>query len=198
LAPSYFKGLYDKSSDPWSLATRWYERRKYAMTLASLSRPRYRRGFEPGCSVGVLTEGLAERCDSLLSTDVAASAVSATRSRVSGAGGVEVAELTVPAEWPEGSFDLVVISELGYYLSADDLELLVERTVGCLDTDGEIVLVHWRHPVADYPLLGEEVHAAFHVHPDLEVLACHDEADFLLEVFVPHGTQSVATREGLT
>ena len=60
---TYFDEVYERSADPWRLATEWYEKRKYLMTVASLPRERYRRGFEPACSVGVLTEMLAERCE---------------------------------------------------------------------------------------------------------------------------------------
>ena len=75
LGASYFDGMYARSADPWGFTSRWYERRKYAISLAMLPRERYRRGFEPGCSIGVLTRQLAGRCDRLLACDVAAAAV---------------------------------------------------------------------------------------------------------------------------
>jgi hypothetical protein len=65
---AYFEQLYSDSSDPWSLSEQWYVQRKYDHTLAALPQRRYRSAFEPGCSVGVLTTALAERCDSLLAT----------------------------------------------------------------------------------------------------------------------------------
>ena len=61
---SYFETMYQHSPDPWHLADRWYEHRKYDLTLAALPQPRYHRAFEPACSVGELTSRLAERCDS--------------------------------------------------------------------------------------------------------------------------------------
>ncbi len=60
LSDAYFDRMYSESADPWQLQSRWYERRKYAITLALLPYARYRHAFEPGCSVGVLTEQLAE------------------------------------------------------------------------------------------------------------------------------------------
>ena len=76
---------------PWGFADRWYEQRKYALTVASLPRPRYRRAFEIGCSVGVLTALLGERCGELLAVDVAAAAVASRPSaaRRTSAGHVE-------------------------------------------------------------------------------------------------------------
>ena len=81
LPADYFARMYGGSDDPWGFRTRWYEERKRAVTLAALDRPRYRRGFEPGCSVGVLTAGLAERCDALLASDVDPTAVVASSHR---------------------------------------------------------------------------------------------------------------------
>src|ERR1700709_2075359 len=114
LPPSYFEAMYAESADPWGFATRWYERRKYALTLAALPREQYRRGFEPGCSIGVLTARLPRRCASLLATELAPSAVATARERLASYDGVEVAQLAVPQDWPAGTFDLVVLSEIGY------------------------------------------------------------------------------------
>ena len=62
--------MYAGAEDPWGFRSRWYEQRKRDVTLAALTRPRYRRAFEPGCSIGVLTAALAERCDEVVAADV--------------------------------------------------------------------------------------------------------------------------------
>lgn len=49
--PGYFQRLYRSSEDPWGFATRAYERRKSAITVASLLEEHYRSAFEPGCSI---------------------------------------------------------------------------------------------------------------------------------------------------
>lgn len=197
LPPAYFEAMYAESTDPWGFASRWYERRKYALTLAALPRERYARGFEPGCSIGVLTGLLATRCDSLLATDVAAAAVAEARQALAPYDWVDVAELAVPHDWPEGGFDLIVLSEIGYYLDADDLEVLLDRAVASLEPGGTLAAVHWRHPVADYPLRGDDVHDLLGSSPDLHRLARHEEADLLLEIFEAAPAMSVATRSGL-
>ena len=60
---SYFEQMYRDHPDPWEFESSLYEQRKYAVTVASLPRSRYRSAYEPGCSIGVLTELLATRCD---------------------------------------------------------------------------------------------------------------------------------------
>ena len=86
LSTGYFDRIYSESADPWQLGDRWYEQRKYAITLALLPYRRYRHAFEPGCSIGVLTEQLATRCDHVTSTDIASAALDATHRRLVNAG----------------------------------------------------------------------------------------------------------------
>ena len=79
--PAYFDRMYAASADPWGFTSRWYEKRKYAVTLAMLPREHYQDAFEPGCSIGVMTEQLAPRCCRLLSCDVSEAAVQAAAAR---------------------------------------------------------------------------------------------------------------------
>ena len=114
--------MFAGNDDPWSFRSRWYEMRKRAMTLASLPRARYGNAFEPGCANGELSAELAARCDRLLISDGTRRAVDSARGRVSSLPHVEVMQAWVPDDWPQQAFDLVVISELGYFLSPDALE----------------------------------------------------------------------------
>lgn len=197
LPTEYFQRMYAHSADPWGFRTRWYERRKRDLTLASLTRPRYARAFEPGCSVGALTALLAGRCDALVASDVSESAVAAAAAAVGDAEHVEVRRMRVPHEWPDGSFDLVVLSEVGYYLDPGDLDDLAHRAVASLDEGGALLACHWRHPVADYPTTGDVVHDVLRARPALVPAVAHVEEDFRLDMWTKGPTASVARREGL-
>jgi SAM-dependent methyltransferase len=194
VGPDYFDRVYAASPDPWGFTTRWYEERKYALTLAMLPRRRYADAFEPGCSIGVLTALLAPRCDRLLSCDVSAEAVRRARRR---SPGTRLERRTLPREWPPGRFDLIVFSELLYYFDTGDLRTMVELGAGSLKPGGTLLAVHWRHPVADYPRTGDDAHAALR-NTGLPLLAEHREADFIAEVYVNGDPVSVAAAEGLT
>lgn len=88
--------------------------------------------------------------------------MAAARERLRDAEQVSVASLEVPREWPAGAgFDLVVVSEVGYFLSPAGLEGLVTRIAASLTPDGVIVLCHWRHPIEGWVLDGDDVHAGF-------------------------------------
>ncbi len=71
LPTEYFDALYASDPDPWKFATSPYEKEKYALTLAACPRARYVSALEVGCSIGVLTQDVASRCDRLLAVDVA-------------------------------------------------------------------------------------------------------------------------------
>lgn len=199
LPAGYFEDLYSTATDPWGFATRWYEHRKYACALAALPHARYRRGYEPGCSIGVFTEHLAARCDTLLATDVAQTPLRSARDRLARLPQVEIERRATPEDWPPGRFDLIVISELGYYLDATDLRQLWAATTHALEPGGTLLAVHWRHFVAGYPHTGDDVHAALARQPGLGRLVEHVEEDFRLEVYLrtPPAARSVATQTGL-
>lgn len=194
---SYFDRLYGESADPWDFAGRWYEARKRQLLLACLPRERFRSAFEPGCSTGHVTVELADRCDEVLATDVTDEALRTARSQVAGHPGVRVERLRVPDEWPPGRFELVVLSELAYYLDEDRARALGAAAAGSLTSDGVVVLCHWRHPVDDYPLSGDRAQELVRSSTGLAVQVSHVEEDFLLDVLVPAGAPSVAGAEGL-
>ncbi len=199
LGAGYFDAMYAAASDPWGFEERWYEQRKYAVTLAQLPAARYRSAFEPGCSIGVLTHLLARRCDALLSCDVAAGAVSAAAQRTRDLCPVRVERRDIPGQWPSGRFDLIVFSEILYYFGDRDLEQVLDCAVAALEPQGTLLAVHWRHPVADYPRSGDDVHRVLAARPGLARLVRHQEPDFLAEVYIrtDGAPASVAQATGL-
>ncbi|MCJ0978586.1 nodulation S family protein [Rhodococcus sp. ARC_M12] len=204
LGPEYFRTVYAVKDDPFMLDSKWYERRKYALTLASLPKPHYRRALEPGCSIGVLTQQLAARCDHVVSTDVVDSALDSARRRVGDTAAVEFARWSLSDDWstlPASAemFDLIVVSEVGYYLDADDLTSAMARAVEHLEVGGTLVAAHWRHDVDDYPLPGDRVHEIIAATPGLALLSRYLDEDVRIEVFVASDgpAVSVASTDGL-
>jgi trans-aconitate methyltransferase len=195
LPDEYFQRMYADSDDPWQLATRWYEQRKYALTLSMLPRPRYRHAFEPGCSVGTLTAQLVQRCDHVTAIDVAQSALDAAAARVTA--GATFARGSLDDTWPDGPFDLLVLSEVGYYLDADTLKSVLLQEIPRLAPDATVVAAHWRHPVDDYPITGDQVHEIVAAVPGLTRLGGYGDRDVVIEVFDTGDGRSVAAREGV-
>ena len=161
LPPSYFDALYSKDPDPWKFETSEYEANKYAATLAALPKQRYHSAFEIGGSIGVLTAVLAQRCDSLLSVDVSQQAQARAINRCQDLSQVRFQIMRVPEQYPEEIFDLILVSEVGYYWSWADLKTAQQLMLKHLEPGGHLLLVHWTLYARDYPLSGDEVHDSF-------------------------------------
>lgn len=192
----YFERLYARRDDPWRFEERWYESRKRALTLGMLSRERYRTVLELGCSIGVLTEQLAARADRVLGLDISQRAVEIARARLGGSDGVELRQADVTRGLPDGPFDLIVVSEIGYYLDTAALDALIDRITSSAAPDADILVCHWRHPVADYRLTGDQVHARVLDRLPTPRLAAYLDDDVAIDLY-SGDVASVARRTGL-
>ncbi|MEP9380638.1 SAM-dependent methyltransferase [Aquabacter sp. CN5-332] len=160
LPSAYFETLYSRNPDPWNFETSAYERTKYRATLAALPHTRYAAALEVGCSIGVLTELLAQRCDDLLAVDASERALDRAIRRCRSLTHIRFAQCRVPDEWPQEAFDLILLSEVIYYLDRADVCRLAARVKTSLRQDGHVLLVHWIGDT-DYPLSGDEASELF-------------------------------------
>ena len=192
---AYFDQMFAKSDDPWEFKSRWYERRKRALTLACLPAARYAHAFEPGCANGELSARLATRCDRLLASDGSDKAVTWARHRLKDLPNVEVRKAWVPKDWPCDKFDLIVLSEFLYYLKPEAVEEIAFMAQATLLPGGVILACHWRHRIEHCVVTGDDAHVALQRFIKLPN-QCHlVEADFRLDVWSSSST--VAQKEGL-
>ncbi|GAA2660550.1 class I SAM-dependent methyltransferase [Paractinoplanes durhamensis] len=179
----YFTGLYLAKEDPWDLATKWHDQRKYAITVASLPKRHYRRCYEPGASVGLLTRLLAERCDEILAVDCVPEAVRTAEENLRDLPHVRVEEAMLPAELPDGTFDLILVGDLFYYLSAEDFDELVDGLLARLESGGDLVSVHFRDRENPGNYDGFNVHEKLAGKPGITRIVHHEDEWFVLDVF---------------
>jgi hypothetical protein len=92
---------------------------------------------------------------------------------------------------------LVVLSELCYYLHPQVLRDTLDREVPLLRKGTTVVAAHWRHPVAEYPMTGENATDLITATPGLHHLGGYRDADVLIEVFDTGSSTSVAERTGV-
>lgn len=141
---SYFDQLYRERPDPWDLAGSGYEAGKYAATLEALPPRRFARALEVGCSIGTLSARLAPRCDAFLGMDFAEAPLAEARRRCAPHPHAAFVRMAAPGEWPPGHFDLIMLSEVLYYLGLADLDALARRCEASLARGGVVLLVNWR------------------------------------------------------
>jgi len=161
LDADFFNRMYQKNEDPWDFESSPYERGKYEATLQALPNSTYENVFEIGCSNGILSEKLARRCKKLLAVDASEIAVRNARKRLEAYPSVEVREMTIPDNFPEETFDLILLSEVGYFLNREDLMVARDKMINALLPKGHLLLVHWTPYVEEFPLTGDEVHELF-------------------------------------
>jgi SAM-dependent methyltransferase len=177
-----FEARYQANPDPWGYESSEYERRKYDATLEACGAGPYNRALELGSSIGVFSARLAPRCHSLVTVDAAPSAVADARRRLAGMPSVQVLHGAIPEAIPDGSFDLVVASEILYYLESDELAATLARLRDVLATRGRLVTVHWRPPGDERPFTAAEVHALVRRQGWLSPVLSAPTDDYLLDV----------------
>ncbi len=181
--PQHFEQLYRANPDPWNFTTSAYEQDKYEATLAALGTRRFGRALEVGCSIGVLTELLAKHCDQLIGLDFAPSAVEAARIRCAPYPGVTIEHMQVPQQWPVGRFDLIVLSEVLYFLNESDLKAICAQTLRSILPGGRVMLVNYTG-VTDDPISGSAAAAFFisETAPSLEPILQKRASQYRLDL----------------
>lgn len=221
----YFDALYKDNTDPWQYQSRWYEKRKRDICLAMLPRPSYNNGIELGCGNGVFSELIAQRCHALLSIDANQHAVDLATQRLANLCHVRVKQGVIPAvlsslkapcrqleppvqaSTPNCAYDLIIISEILYYLSPNEIDKVITWVGQNLAPGGSLLCCHWRYEIEGFEMNGEKVHQrlyqAFNIMKETAekpVNFTHQsklvDSDFLLDVW-QNSPNTVAMAENL-
>jgi SAM-dependent methyltransferase len=182
MTPAAFERLYRKVRDPWGYESSDYERLKYDATVAACGPGPFDNALELGASIGVFTARLAARCRSLVTIDAAPTAVDVARARLAGHQHLDIRVGTIPEAVPQQAYDLIVASEILYYLDPERLERTLPLLAELLVRGGRLIAVHWRPPGPERPFTGEEVHARLRREPWLTNVQADGTDDYLLDV----------------
>lgn len=128
--------------DPWNYASP-YERQKYLYTLELLPDTAIGTALELGCAEGAFTELLAPRVGELLGADISDVALARAQQRCAGLNNVHFAQADAGAGIPGNGYDLIVCSELLYYLQdAAAVAQFAERAAAALAPGGHLLMTH--------------------------------------------------------
>jgi SAM-dependent methyltransferase len=183
-SPVAFEDKYRTDDDPWNFAHSPFEQGRYDDILDCLAARTFRHAYEPGCSVGALTERLAPRCQRLFANDVSPTVVQRARERCRDLANVTITVGSVLDE-PPLALDLVVFAEIGYYFDVEQLAAVVDRLRAALVAGGCFVGCHWLGESADHQLHGSVVHTqlARSLEPDCAFTRHRGRPDYVIDVW---------------
>jgi SAM-dependent methyltransferase len=177
-----FERRYQHDGDPWHYASSEYERAKYEATLTACGPGPFASALELGGSIGVFSARLARRCDALTTIDGSPTAVAAARARLAVFPRARTLVGDIPDAIGPGAHDLVVASEILYYLDDEALTATLQRLGEVLIVGGRLVAVHWRPAGPERPQTAATVHARLRSLPWLRAAAERGTDDYLLDV----------------
>jgi hypothetical protein len=181
VSKEFFEEKYRTHRDPWNFSSSSYELNRYDEVMRLLGNRTFNHAFEPGCSIGVLTERLAARCGHLFAMDISPTAVAMARQRCARYPGVTIVEGALPDDQPGDTFNLIVFSDIGYYFGRGVLAGIRDLLTRRLAKRGVLIAAHWLGISADHVLTGDEVHDVLRSSNSLALTASQRHPGFLLE-----------------
>lgn len=180
---SHLEQLYSGTDDPWDFRTSPYETSRFDATRAALPRAAYLHALEIGCGNGELARRLAVRCKDYTGVDAVASALASARQAVP-KGTFLYAFL--PCNLPDGAYDLILLSEILYFLDdfgLDDLANQLDRRW----PDADILAVNWLGPSGN-EIQGEAALARFAAATERDRVSCKpSDPRHRIDLFAPVG-----------
>jgi peptidoglycan/xylan/chitin deacetylase (PgdA/CDA1 family) len=138
---AYWNAVFS-TEDPWNYKSE-FETRKYKHTLNLLPDCEIGRALELGCAEGVFTEMLTPRVGALLAADISDLALERARKRCGNLRNVRFQQHDISGGVPGENYDLIVCSEILYYLrDLDALNTFAARAAESLAVGGYLLMTH--------------------------------------------------------
>lgn len=151
----HFARLYDGDRDPWGARDSAYEVEKREALLAFLGEEGGERAVEFGCGEGHVAAALAGRFEEVAGFDLDPGIVARAQTRHGVPGRVSFEAGRMPEQFPEGHFDLLVLSEMLYFLTEPEIEALMVGACRHAKPGARMVLVNYLGPT-ETPLSGDD------------------------------------------
>jgi peptidoglycan/xylan/chitin deacetylase (PgdA/CDA1 family)/2-polyprenyl-3-methyl-5-hydroxy-6-metoxy-1,4-benzoquinol methylase len=139
---SNFETIFAAQSDPWHYTSQ-YEQTKYEQTLELLPPVKIKQALELACAEGHFTAQLAPRVGSLIATDISQIALDRAAKRCAGLENIRFIRLDLTKDSLAGRFDLIVCSEVLYYVGGlEELRGVACRLADALEPGGYLLTAH--------------------------------------------------------
>lgn len=196
------------TEDPWNYHNT-YEQAKYARTLGLLPERRFGRALELACAEGLFTVQLAPHVEKLTAADISRTALERASRRCADAGLANVGfeELDFFNAGFGSGWDLIVASEVLYYMGSPDVVARFAARVADALCDGGLFLHAHAYEVTDSPertgfdwgdsFAAATIAAAFRANPDLVLERAIESEVYRIELYrkAPHAAAVPAVAE---
>lgn len=137
----YWNSVFSRE-DPWDYSNA-YEQQKYKHTLDMMPENPIDRVLEIGCAEGLFTKMLSKKVDDILAVDISERALERAFKRCSELGNVKFEQHDIAGGLPIGNFDLIICSEILYYLrDRHALEEFAGQVTQALPVGGHLLMTH--------------------------------------------------------
>lgn len=147
--PAGFEKKFQEDVDPWNYRASPFEAFKRRVLLHACGDRVFGRGLELACAIGETSRLLAPRCLHLLAVDSSPTALAQAREHHGRVPNLVFAQAELPGALPRGPFDLIVASEIAYYLAPRRLDALLAGIEQALAPGGRVVVLHHLRPFGD-------------------------------------------------
>lgn len=144
-----FEMRFRQDPDPWQTHTRRREKVKRHQLMQAAGFRRWSRALELGAGNGSNTVLLARRSLQLDACEATDSGFALIQEAVASLPNVQVCKHVIPERFPSSFYDLIVISEVLYYLPPGHLRKLSRAISRALVPGGRLVLAHHHRRFAD-------------------------------------------------
>ncbi len=138
---SYWDGIFSRE-DPWDYLNA-YEQQKYRHTLEMIPERSSARVLELGCAEGLFTKMLSDKAGAILAVDISKRALERATVRCAGLESVKFKQHDIAQGIPVGEFDLIICSEILYYLrDRFAVEAFAGQIAQILPPGGHLLMTH--------------------------------------------------------
>ena len=184
--PEHFASLYADDGDPWHARASRYEVEKRADNGDQLQGRSYERGLDIGCGEGHLAAALVDAgiVRHMTGLDRDTGIVARANARHGENAALSFVTGALPDGLPDSAFDLVVISEVLYFLDEQSLAALVRQLGHRLHPGADLLVVSYLGETGT-PLSGRAAHDLFAAlfGTALRTVSLRERENYLAELF---------------
>jgi SAM-dependent methyltransferase len=156
-----FDRKFESDADPWRTFSDRDEGRKRAAILHGLGPGPIGRVLELAAGNGSNSVALARRALRLDATEGTASGTDLVARAVGDEMRVRVRRLVLPGRFPGTTYDVAIVAEVLYYLSAADMAEVARDVAASLRTGARLILAHHRVDYPDFVQHAHDIHRRF-------------------------------------